>query len=101
MQGKPNGKATAVCIINHPTNAAAGTAPEKVKDTYWHARGYGLFGVNPVGARVFTNGAEQSDFTLAPGQSRTFKFKVVVAAGEEAQQASYWQGHADTYAAGQ
>lgn len=98
MQGTPNGKPTAVCIINHPGNALPGTPADKVKDTYWHARGYGLFGVNPVGAKVFTNGAESSDFTLAPGQSRTFKFKVVVAEGESAQQANYWQTQADAFA---
>jgi len=57
-----------------------------------HARGYGLFAVNNMGGRAMDrNFTGDIDFTLAPGESRTFRYKVIIkdgghldAAGSEA-----------------
>lgn len=44
-----------------------------------HARGYGLFAVNNMGGREFDRSlAEPAGCTLAPGQTITFTYKVVV-----------------------
>jgi hypothetical protein len=60
-----------IAIFDHPKNP---TYP-----TYWHARGYGLFAANPLGRSVFTNGKEQPfNFTLAPNESVTFRYRVVI-----------------------
>lgn len=64
------GKPLSVTIVDHPKNPGY--------PTYWHARDYGLFAANPLGQQVFSNGKEILNFKLAPGQSVTFKYRVVV-----------------------
>ena len=49
--------------------------------TYWHARGYGLFAVNPLGQGVFSNGKETLNFTIQPKQSATFRYRLVILEG--------------------
>ena len=61
-------------ICDHPKNLSY--------PTYWHARGYGLFAANPLGAKDFTKGKEEIDYHLAPGQSLTFRYRIVVASGK-------------------
>ncbi|HZP05608.1 MAG TPA: PmoA family protein [Terracidiphilus sp.] len=46
--------------------------------TYWHARGYGLFAVNPLGQHMFDEKKPRLDFTLEKGQSATFRYRVVI-----------------------
>ncbi|MUH34640.1 hypothetical protein D9O36_02195 [Zobellia amurskyensis] len=46
--------------------------------TYWHARGYGLFAANPLGQNVFSDGKEELNFTLAPGESVTFSYRIAI-----------------------
>ena len=69
MKGEP----ITIAIIDHPKNYNF--------PTYWHARGYGLFAANPLGAKDFTKGQKVDDFKLAPGQSTTFRYRVVVLTG--------------------
>jgi hypothetical protein len=45
------------------------------------ARDYGLFGVNNLGSRAYTDGKEQFNFTLKKGDSVTFKHQVVIVEG--------------------
>jgi Methane oxygenase PmoA len=60
-----------ICMIDHPKNLRY--------PTYWHARGYGLFAANPLGAKVFSKGADIVNLKLAPKQSITFRYRIVVA----------------------
>lgn len=46
--------------------------------TYWHARGYGLFAVNPLGEKIFTNGKKTLNFKLKKGESITLKYRVEI-----------------------
>lgn len=62
-----------VVICDHPKNVSY--------PTWWHARGYGLFAANPLGAKDFTKGAQELNFALAPGDSVTFRYRIVVASG--------------------
>ena len=57
--------------------------------TYWHARGYGLFGANPLGPSVFSNGKDAAmNYTLPAGQRVTFRHRVLIRSGETGGQLS-------------
>lgn len=45
---------------------------------YWHARGYGLFAVNPLGAHIFDPKAPAMNFTVEKNQSVTFRYRVLL-----------------------
>ena len=59
-----------ITIFDHPGNPGF--------PTYWHARGYGLFAANPLGQKIFSNGKEELNFTLSPGQSVRFRYRVLI-----------------------
>jgi hypothetical protein len=46
--------------------------------TYWHARGYGLFAVNPLSPKGFDPKQPAMNFTLEKGQSATFRYRIVI-----------------------
>ncbi len=73
LTGVVDGAPVTLAILDHPQNVGF--------PTYWHARGYGLFGANPLGAKVFSNGKTELNLTLAPGQSTTFRHRVVILSG--------------------
>ena len=65
---------------NHPVNVAILDHPSNVSyPSYWHARGYGLFAVNPLGAKVFSNGKDVRNLTLKKGESVTFRYRTIIA----------------------
>ena len=64
----------AVIILDHPENVG--------HPTYWHARGYGLFAANPLGQETFSKGEESLNLTLNPGQSVTFKYRLLILTGQ-------------------
>jgi hypothetical protein len=74
LTGKKEGKDIAIAIIDHPSNPGY--------PAYWHARGYGLFAVNPLGRKIFSNGKEELNLTLQPGESVTFNYKIIVRSGK-------------------
>ena len=69
------GEKVAMVIFDHPDNVGY--------HTYWHARGYGLFAANPLGQEVFSKGEQVLDFKLAPNESVSFKFRLLVHSGKE------------------
>jgi hypothetical protein len=40
-----------------------------------------LFAANPLGQKVFTNGRQSLNFSLAPGQSATFRYRILILSG--------------------
>jgi hypothetical protein len=80
-----DGEAVTISIFDHPSNTNF--------PAYWHARGYGLFAVNPLGRKIFTNAKEPAlNFTLAPNQSVTFRYRVLITSGKataESTEAAY------------
>ncbi|MGA1982532.1 MAG: PmoA family protein [Acidobacteriaceae bacterium] len=68
-----DGKAETIAVLDHTGNPNY--------PTYWHARDYGLFAVNPLGAHGFEPKAPNLNFTLDPGQSATFHYKVLLIGG--------------------
>ncbi|MDB5231772.1 MAG: hypothetical protein JWN76_2577 [Chitinophagaceae bacterium] len=74
LTGKKDGKDITIAMIDHPSNVGY--------PTYWHARGYGLFAANPLGRKIFSNGTEELNFKLMPGQSTTFRYRFIIHSGK-------------------
>ncbi|CAM4138607.1 Methane oxygenase PmoA [Pedobacter westerhofensis] len=74
VYGKMGADSVGIAIIDHPKNPNY--------PTFWHARGYGLFAANPLGEKVFTNGASAKNLTLKKGESVTFRYRVVISNGK-------------------
>jgi hypothetical protein len=70
LSGKVGEELVTISIFDHPSNPGF--------PTYWHARGYGLFAANPLGEKIFSNGKEELNLTLAPRQSVTFRYRVLI-----------------------
>jgi Methane oxygenase PmoA len=70
LSGRVGDEPVTITILDHPQNPGF--------PTYWHARGYGLFAVNPLGQKVFSNGKEQLNFAIAPHRSATFRYRIVI-----------------------
>jgi hypothetical protein len=73
-----------ITILDHPANLGF--------PTYWHARGYGLFAANPLGQKVFSEGKEELNFSLAPRANVTFRYRILISsaiATPEASEAAY------------
>lgn len=73
LNSQINKTPVALAIVDHKDNPGF--------PTYWHARGYGLFAANPLGARVFSKGAESLDYKMVKGQSTTFNHLIIVQSG--------------------
>jgi hypothetical protein len=71
LHGEMDNHAISVTIFDHPSNVSY--------PSYWHARGYGLFAVNPLGAKVFSNGKDERNLTLQKGESVTFRYRTLIA----------------------
>jgi hypothetical protein len=69
-----DGEKLGVAIFDHPSNPH--------HPTYWHARDYGLFALNPFGQKAFDPKAEESQMKLAKGQKMTFRWRVVIHPGD-------------------
>jgi len=71
LKGVKDHKNITIAIFDHPRNTGY--------PSYWHARGYGLFAINPLGRTIFSNGKETLNYTLKPGGSVTFRYRVSIA----------------------
>lgn len=72
--GPVNDKTVGIAILNHPTSFRF--------PTYWHVRTYGLFTANPFGVKDFSKQGN-GDHTLAPGESFTLRYRVLIHKGDE------------------
>ena len=70
LDGEPLG----VAIFDHAGNPR--------HPTYWHARDYGLFALNPFGRQAFDEKQEESKWKLAKGEQLEFRWRVVVHPGD-------------------
>src|SRR5947209_1035709 len=66
----PQGKAESIAILDHTGNPGY--------PAYWHARGYGLFAVNPLGAHIFDPKTAAMNYAIEEGKSATFKYRVLI-----------------------
>jgi hypothetical protein len=73
LTGTIDGQPVTLAIFDHPSNHGY--------PTYWHARGYGLFAANPFGRQGYDPKQPPAEFTLKPGQSMTFRHRILVRDG--------------------
>jgi hypothetical protein len=69
-----DGERLGVAIFDHPQNPR--------HPTYWHARDYGLFALNPFGQNAFDPDKEESHWKLPSGQKLVFRWRVVIHPGD-------------------
>ena len=84
LSGLVGGEPVTITILDHPANPGF--------PTYWHARGYGLFAANPLGQKVFSEGKQSLNFSLAPNASVTFRYRILISSAistPEATEAAY------------
>jgi len=75
LYGKMGLDTVSIAIIDHPSNIGY--------PSNWHARGYGLFSINPLGEKIFTNGKAERNLSLEKGKSVTFKYRIVIASNKK------------------
>jgi hypothetical protein len=70
-------------VENEPVTIAMLDKPSNPNfPAFWHARGYGLFAINPLGEKVLPGGGKRDfDLTLEPGKSATFHYRVLILGG--------------------
>ena len=73
LTGKVESEPVTLAILDHPQNPGF--------PTYWHARGYGLFAANNLGQQVFDPKQPEAKRTIAPGESVTFRHRVLILNG--------------------
>jgi hypothetical protein len=73
LGGDYEGKPLGVVIMDHPENPN--------HPAHWHARGYGLFAVNPFGSKAYTDGRETFNFFLAQGETIILKYRIYIYEG--------------------
>ncbi|TDB65321.1 DUF6807 domain-containing protein [Arundinibacter roseus] len=72
LEGTIGSEKVSVAILDHPANIGY--------PAYWHARGYGLYAINPMGDKEYSSGKEKArNKKLAKGESMTVRYRVVVA----------------------
>jgi hypothetical protein len=74
LSGVVEGEKVTVAILDQPQNPGY--------PTYWHARGYGLFAANMFGEKAFTNGKKEFNFTIEPGKTALFHYRIIIFSGE-------------------
>ncbi len=75
LSGVMDEEPVAITIYDHVDNVGY--------PTYWHARGYGLFAANPLGRKIFTNGASELNIALPKGDQITFKYRILIHNGDQ------------------
>jgi Methane oxygenase PmoA len=74
MTAEVEGERLGVAMFDHPSNPR--------HPTYWHARDYGLFALNPFGQAAFDPDKEESHWKLPKSETLTFRWRVVIHPGD-------------------
>jgi hypothetical protein len=76
LSGQIDGKPYGVAVLDHPKNPR--------HPSTWHARDYGLLAANIFGLHDFDKNVKKGtgDFTIEPGKTVTFRYRVVIHAGD-------------------
>ena len=73
LSGRLGRENVVLLMLDHPGNPGY--------PGHWHARGYGLFAVNDLGARVFRSGEQPIDLALETGTSARFRHRLLILSG--------------------
>lgn len=75
FEGSIDNEALGIAIFDHPENIRH---PQR-----WHARGYGLFAVNPFCLKLFTNDPTQNgDYVLEADKTLRLRYRLVIHPGD-------------------
>lgn len=69
-----DGERLGVAMFDNPSNPRY--------PTYWHARDYGLFALDPFGQNAFDNTKDESQWKIPQGQKIAFRWRVVIHPGD-------------------
>jgi len=76
--GEVDGESLGVAIFDNSSNLK--------HPTYWHAREYGLFAVNPFGEHDFYHDSKRDgSVTIPENQSLTLRYRVLIHHGDAAE----------------
>jgi hypothetical protein len=70
LTGHTGSHTVTIAILDQPRNPGYPTT--------WHARGYGLFALNPLAPSVFDPKRPAMNFTLEKNQTATFRYRVIL-----------------------
>jgi len=70
LRADKEGEVITIVILDNPENSNY--------PAWSHARGYGLFATNNLGGRAFDKNTDEVKVVLKPGESITFKHKIVI-----------------------
>jgi hypothetical protein len=70
LTGHTGSHTVAIAILDHPANPGFPTT--------WHARGYGLFAVNPLGPSIFNPKQPALNLTLDKDRTASFRYRVIL-----------------------
>ncbi len=70
LRHHPDGNTETIAVLDHPGNPNY--------PTYWHARDYGLFAVNPLGRSIFDTKQPAFNFTIDKDQTATFRYRIIL-----------------------
>lgn len=79
LEGEKDGKVYGVAILSHPSGVNS--------PTYWHARGYGCFSVNPLGQLDFQTAHKEANpqpfgLKIKTGEKALFRYRVLLYEGK-------------------
>jgi len=75
LYGNIEGEKISIVMIDHPENPGY--------PAYWHARGYGLLLVNPLGAAAYSGGKHEMNYSIPAGSSATFRYRMMIHSGSD------------------
>lgn len=75
LYGNIGDEKIAVVMLDHPKNPNY--------PTYWHARDYGLFSLNPFGVKDFTEGKQELNYSIPAGKSIKLRYRVIIHSGSQ------------------
>ena len=79
LKSKKGTDSAGILIMDHPNNPGF--------PAHWHARGYGLFSINNLGAKIFSGGKESLDMIIPPGGKKLFAYKLFFWSGKAPKEA--------------
>lgn len=74
LSAKVDGKKVTIGIMDHPKNPGYPACA--------FTRGYGLYGANNLGQKIFTKGKDTLNFALPKGKTAIFKHRIIIHSGE-------------------
>jgi hypothetical protein len=70
LSGRIGDEDVTLAILDHPKNPG--------HPTFWHARGYGLFAANPLGAQSYRKEEAARKTVLEPKDSLTLRYRIIL-----------------------